>query len=172
MLNLDVMFKEEELQKRITEMANEIDNDYNGKELLIICVLRGAVYFSTDLTKKMKTPLEIDYIRLASYEGTESTGKIKLVSDITENIEGKDVLIVEDIIDTGYTLKFLKEYLLEKKPSSLKIAVLMDKEERRIVPVNVDYVGFKIPNKYIVGYGFDIDNKYRNLNYIGSMKDV
>ena len=167
MLNLNVMYSEEEIQKRIQELAEEIDKDYAGKEIIAICVLRGAVFFTVDLTKKMKTPLEIDYIRVSSYEGTDTTGKINFIHDISENIEGKDVLIIEDIIDTGFTLKALKEHLLKKNPKSLKIVVLADKSERRKTEVDVDYIGFKIPNKFIVGYGFDIDNKYRNLTYIG-----
>jgi len=170
MLDLEVMLDEEVIQKRIKEMAKEIDEAYKGKSIIAICVLRGAIYFTVDLTKNMKTPIEIDFIKASSYEGTESTGKIELSLDIKESIENKDVLIIEDIIDTGYTLKFLKEHILEKKPKSLKIAVLADKEERRIVDVPIDFVGFKIPNKYIVGYGFDYNNSYRNLPYIGSMR--
>ncbi len=171
MLDLDVMIDEETIQKRIGEMAEEIDKCYHGENIIAICVLRGAIYFTVDLTKKMKTPIETDFIRVSSYVGTESTGNIRMTLDISENIEGRDVLIIEDIIDTGYTLKYLREYLLTKKPKSLKIAVLADKEERRKVEVPVDFVGFKIPNKYIVGYGFDYDNSYRNLPYIGSMKE-
>lgn len=171
MLDLDVMIDEETIQKRIGEMAKEIDNCYKGESIVAICVLRGAIYFTVDLTKKMKTPIETDFIRVSSYVGTESTGNIIMKLDISENIEGRDVLIIEDIIDTGYTLKYLRDYLLTKNPKSLKIAVLADKEERRKVEVPVDFVGFKIPDKFIVGYGFDYDNSYRNLPYIGSMKE-
>lgn len=170
MVDLDIMYNEEEIQKRIKEMAEEIDNDYKGKSVISIFVLRGAIYFAVDLTKKMKTPIELDFVRTSSYVGTESTGKINLDLDVKEELKDKDVLIIEDIIDTGYTLKFLKEHILAKKPKSVKIAVLADKEERREVDVKVDYVGFKIPNKYIVGYGFDYNNTCRNLPYIGSMK--
>ena len=170
MLDLDVMMNEEQIQKRIEEMAKEIDKVYNGESIIAICVLRGAIYFTVDLTKKMKTPIEIDFIKASSYVGTETTGEVKMTLDINENIEGRDVLIIEDIIDTGYTLDFLRKYLLSKNPKSLRIAVLADKEERRIIDVPVDFVGFKIPNKYIVGYGFDYNNSYRNLPYIGSMK--
>lgn len=170
MVDLDIMYNEEEIQKRIKEMAEEIDNDYKGKSVISIFVLRGAIYFAVDLTKKMKTPIELDFVRTSSYVGTESTGKINLDLDVKEELKDKDVLIIEDIIDTGYTLKFLKEHILAKKPKSVKIAVLADKEERREVDVKVDYIGFKIPNKYIVGYGFDYNNTCRNLPYIGSMK--
>ena len=170
MLDLDVMMNGEQIQKRIEEMAKEIDKVYNGESIIAICVLRGAIYFTVDLTKKMKTPIEIDFIKASSYVGTETTGEVKMTLDINENIEGRDVLIIEDIIDTGYTLDYLRKYLLSKNPKSLRIAVLADKEERRIIDVPVDFVGFKIPNKYIVGYGFDYNNSYRNLPYIGSMK--
>lgn len=171
MLDLDVMLDEETIQKRIREMAEEIDKVYEGKEIVAICVLRGAIYFAVDLTKKMKTVIESDFIRVSSYVGTESTGNIIMKLDISENIEGRDVLIIEDIIDTGYTLKYLKDYLITKNPKSLRIAVLADKEERRKTDVKPDFVGFKIPDKFIVGYGFDYDNKYRNLPYIGSVKE-
>ena len=170
MLDLDVMIDEETIQKRIEEMAEEIDKTYNGESIVAICVLRGAIYFTVDLTKKMKTPIETDFIRISSYVGTETTGNIIMGLDISENIEGRDVLVIEDIIDTGHTLKYLREYLLTKKPKSLRIAVLADKKERREVEVPVDFVGFEIPNKFIVGYGFDYNNCYRNLPYIGSMK--
>lgn len=171
MLDLDVLIDEEKIQKRLEEMAKEIDSVYNGQSIIAICVLRGAIYFTVDLTKKMKTPIELDFIKASSYVGTESTGKIKMTLDINENIEGRDVLIIEDIIDTGYTLKYLRDYLLSKNPKSLRIAVLADKEERRKVEVPIDFTGFKIPNKYIVGYGFDYDNSYRNIPYIGYMKE-
>ncbi|MBR2289528.1 MAG: hypoxanthine phosphoribosyltransferase [Clostridia bacterium] len=170
MLDLDMMIDEEKLQTRIGEMAEEIDQVYNGEKIVVICVLRGAIYFMVDLTKKMKTVIETDFIRVSSYVGTESTGNIRMTLDISENIEGRDVLIVEDIIDTGFTLKYLRDYLMTKNPKSLRIAVLADKEERRKVDVPVDFVGFKIPDKFVVGYGFDDDNAYRNLPYIGSKK--
>ncbi len=168
MENIKVLFEEKEIQERIKNMAKEIDNDYAGKEIVVISVLKGAIFFTVDLVKKMKTPMKMEMIQLSSYEGTtESTGIIKLKKDLDESIEGKDVLIVEDIVDTGRSLKFLKEYLLSKNPKSLKIAVLLDKKERRKVNVEVDYTGFVIPNKFVVGYGFDIDEKERNLPYIG-----
>ena len=170
MLDLDVLISEEEIQKRLEEMAKEIDESYNGKKIVAICILRGAIYFYVDLTKRMKTPIEVDLMKVSSYLGTESTEQINKTLDISENLEGKDVLIIEDIIDTGFTLKYLRDYLLTKKPNSLKIAVLADKTENRKMDVPIDFVGFKIPNKYIVGYGFDYDNCYRNLPYIGTMK--
>lgn len=172
MVNLKLLYDEETIQKRIQEMAEEIDRDYEGKSILAICVLRGAIYFAVDLTKKMKnTSIEIDFVRVSSYSGIETTGKIDLTLDVSEDLKDRDVLIIEDIIDTGYTLSFLKKHILEKNPRSLKVAVLADKEERRRVPVDVDYVGFKIPSKYIVGYGFDYNNTCRNLNYIGTLEN-
>ena len=171
MENLKVMYEEEELQKRIKESAEEIDKDYkDSKEIIIISVLKGAVFFTVDLVKKMKTDIILEVMQLSSYAGTESTGNIIVKKDLDCNIEGKDVLIVEDIIDTGRTLKFLKEYLASKNPKSLKVAVLMDKAERREVDVNVDYTGFVIPNKFIVGYGFDYDEKGRNIPYVGYLE--
>lgn len=171
MENLKVMYEEEELQKRIKEIAEEIDKDYkDSKEIIIISVLKGAVFFTVDLVKKMKTDIILEVMQLSSYAGTESTGNIIVKKDLDCNIEGKDILIVEDIIDTGRTLKFLKEYLASKNPKSLKVAVLMDKAERREVDVNVDYTGFVIPNKFIVGYGFDYDEKGRNIPYVGYLE--
>lgn len=168
MENLKVMYEEEELQKRIKEIAEQIDKDYkDSKEIIVISVLKGAVFFTVDLVKKMKTDIILEVMQLSSYAGTESTGNIIVKKDLDCDIENKDVLIVEDIIDTGRTLKFLKEYLASKKPKSLKVAVLMDKAERREVDVNVDYTGFVIPNKFIVGYGFDYDEIGRNIPYVG-----
>lgn len=167
MENLKVMFEESEIQMRIQEIAEQIDKDYEGKELVVVCVLKGAVFFTVDLVKKMKTPIELDMVQISSYQGTESTGNINFKKDLDNSIEGKNVLIVEDIIDTGRTLKFLKEYLLNKNPKSVKLAVFVDKAERREVEVEVDYTGFVIPNKFVVGYGFDVDEKGRNILYIG-----
>ena len=167
MEDFQVLLSEEEVQKRIREMAQEIDEYYKGEEVMVICVLRGAIYFMTDLTKSMKTPIDLDFIRVSSYFGTQTTGKVKVLTDISEDIRGKKVLIVEDIIDTGYTMKFLKEHLAEKEPSEIKVAALANKPSRREVEVDVDFVGFDIPNKYVVGYGFDYNNGYRNLRYVG-----
>ena len=167
MENLKVLFEEEKIQKRIKELAEKIDSDYKGKEVVIISILKGAVFFTVDLVKKMKTPIILEVMQVSSYNGTESTGKISIIKDLSFDSEGKDVIIVEDIIDTGYTLKVLKENLLARNPNSLKIAVLLDKKERRKVEVLVDYVGYEIPNKFVVGYGFDVDERGRNLPYIG-----
>lgn len=171
MKKLKVMYTEEQVQARIQEMANEIDKDYEGKELIVISVLKGAIFFSVDLVKKMKTPVIFDMMQVSSYQGTQSTGNVIIKKGLDEDIAGKDVLIVEDIIDTGYTLQYLKEYLRTLNPKSLKIAVLADKKERREINVDIDYTGFEIENKFIVGYGFDIDQKYRNIPYIGYIEE-
>ena len=162
-----VLYESETLQKRIAEMAKEIDEDYKGKTITVISVLKGAVFFTVDLVTKMKTPIELEVMQVSSYEGTESTQKINIKKDLDNDISGKDVLIVEDIIDTGHTLKYLKEYLMSKNPKSLKLAVLADKKERREVDVEIDYTGFVIPNKFVIGYGFDYNEIGRNLPYIG-----
>lgn len=168
MEDLKILFEESEIQKRIGEIAKQIDKDYEGKkELVIICVLKGAVFFTVDLVKKMKTPIVLEVMQVSSYAGTETTGTISIKKDLDADIEGKDVLIVEDIIDTGYTLRALREDLLSRKPNSLKIAVLLDKKERRKVDIDIDYTGYVIPNKFVVGYGFDVDEKGRNIPYIG-----
>ncbi len=171
MRKLKVMYTEEQIQKRIQEMAEQLDKDYQGKDLIVISVLKGAIFFSVDLVKKMKTPVIFDMMQVSSYQGTQSTGNVIIKKDLDEDISGKDVLILEDIIDTGYTLQYLKEYLQTLNPSSLKIAVLADKKERREIDVDIDYTGFEIENKFIVGYGFDIDQKYRNIPYIGYIEE-
>ena len=169
--NVKILYTEKEIQDRIEELAIEIDRAYDGKEVVAICVLKGAAYFAVDLTKKMQTPIIFEVMQVSSYAGTETTGTISIKKDLDMNIEGKDVIILEDIIDTGYTLRALREDLLSRKPNSLKIAVLVDKKERRKVSVPVDYVGFEIPNKFVVGYGFDVDEKGRNLPYIGCIEN-
>ena len=169
--NLKVMYEEEELQKRIKEVAEQIDKDYEGTdEIVIISVLKGAIFFTVDLVKKMKTPITLEVMQVSSYTATESTANIIVKKDLDNSIEGKNVLIVEDIIDSGRTLKYLKEYLQTKNPKSVKIAVLMDKKERRVVDIDVDYTGFVIPNKFVVGYGFDVDEKRRNIPYVGYLE--
>lgn len=157
----------EEIDKKIIELAEKISNDYDGKDIELICVLKGAVVFAIDLSMHIKSNVRFNFIEVSSYDGMESTGKIKLNKDITESIEGKNVLIVEDIIDTGMTLSYLKEHLLSKNPKSLKICTLVDKYEKRVVDIDIDYNGFVIEDKFIVGYGLDYNEDYRNLPYIG-----
>ncbi len=168
--NFKELINKEELDKRITELAEQIDKDYLGKELTIISVMRGAVFFTVELTLKMKTKLKFEFITISSYEGTETTGEITLMTDLRESIEGKDVLIVEDIVDTGKSMKYLLEHLRAKNPRTLKVCALASKPERREVEVPIDYLGFEIPNRYVVGFGFDIDNNYRNLPYVAYLE--
>ena len=163
---MDVLINESRIEKRLDEMAKEIDKAYEGKEIILIGILKGSVVFMVELAKRMKTKVQFEFIEVSSYEGTESTGKVKIVKDIKNSIEGKDVLIVEDIIDTGITLTFLKEYLLLKKPNSLKIATLLSKPSRRIKELDVDYIGFKIEDKFVIGYVLDYNQNYRKIPYI------
>lgn len=164
---IKILISEEKIQERLYELANQIDKDYDGKEVTVVCVMRGAVFFTVDLTLKMKTNLKYEFLTISSYEGTESTGEITLREDLRESIEGKDVLILEDIVDTGRSMTYLLNYLRSKNPKSLKVCTLADKVSKREFEVPLDYVGFIVPDKFIIGYGFDVDNKYRNLPYIG-----
>ena len=165
-MKIKKLISKREINKRVNELAEQISNDYKGKNIEVICVLRGAVIFTVELCMKIKSNTRLNFIEISSYDGTKSTGNIKINKDLTDTITGKDVLIIEDIIDTGRTLSFLREYLLEKKPKSLKICTLVDKKERRVVDVPIDYNGFSIPDKFIIGHGFDIDNDYRNMSDI------
>ena len=167
---MEVLINEAKLQKRIEELAKKIDKDYEGKEIVLLGILKGSVPFLWELAKRIKNDMQLEFIEVSSYEGTESTGKIKLSKDIASSIEGKDVIIVEDIIDTGRTLTYLKQHILEKKPNSLKIATLLSKPSRRIMELEVDYIGFQIEDKFVVGFGLDYDQKYRNLPYIGCIE--
>lgn len=168
--NFKELISKEELDRRITELAKQIDKDYLGKEITIICVMRGAVFFTVELTLKMKTKLKYEFITISSYEGTDTTGEVLLRTDLRDSIEGKDVLIVEDIVDTGRSMKYLIEHLKSKNPRTLKVCALANKQERREIEVQIDYLGFEVPNKYIVGFGFDIDNNYRNLPYVAYLE--
>lgn len=167
MENLKVLIDEETLQKRIKEMAEQFMEEYKGKEITFICILKGSIFFTVDLAKNIDGDVRVDFVRVSSYNGENSTGEIKMKLDLKDSIQGKDVIIIEDIIDTGRTLKYLKEYLQIKKPYSVKICTLLDKKERRVCDMEADYVGFSIPDKFVVGYGLDYDEKYRNLPYIG-----
>ena len=171
--NVKVLVDSETLQKRINEIAEQISADFNGEDIVMVCVLKGAVYFAIDLSKKIKNnDVIMDFVKVSSYgiNQRESTGTINFKLDISENIENKNVIIVEDIIDSGTTLDYLYNYLKQKNPKSLKICVLLDKKERRVKPVPVDYSGFEIDNQFVLGYGLDYDEKYRNLDYIGYLE--
>ncbi len=164
------LLTEEEIQAKVKELARQISNDYEGRELLVVGLLKGAFMFFPDLVRHIQVPLTIDFIIASSYAKTDTTGEVKIHCDMREEIEDRDVLIVEDIVDTGITLNYLRERFLARLPRSLKICALLDKTDRRIVDVPIDYKGFEIPNEYVVGYGLDYDNKYRNLPYIAIFK--
>lgn len=164
---IKVLISEEEIQKRLYELAEQLDKEYEGKEVTVVCVMRGGVFFTVDLTLKMKIKLKYEFLTISSYEGTESTGEIKLLEDLRESIEGKHILVLEDIVDSGRSMTYLLKYLKSKNPASLKVCTLADKACKREFEVPLDHVGFIVPDKFIIGYGFDIDNNYRNLPYIG-----
>jgi len=165
---IKVLMTEEEVDRKIKEIGLLISKDYEGKEVRIICILRGASFFACELAKRINLPVTIDFMSVSSYgAGTESSGHVKIIKDLEESIEGKDVIVVEDIIDSGRTLSMLLELLKARKPNSIALCTLLDKPERRVVDVDVKYVGFQIPDLFVVGYGLDYDQKYRNLPYIG-----
>ena len=168
---LKVLISEEELQTRIKELGKDITEDYKGKEIIVVSVLKGSIMFMADLLRRIDTHVEIDFMVVSSYgSGVVSTGAVKMLKDVFLSIEGKDVLIVEDILDTGKTLHYIKDYLAARKPSSIKICTLLDKPERREADIAADYVGFIVPDEFVIGYGLDFDEKYRNLPYIGVLK--
>jgi len=173
MVEIKTLIDEEELHSRIAELGNQITEEYKGKEITLICILKGSVFFTVELAKNIKGDVKLEFIRVSSYgEGTESTGEIKMKLDLKDSIQGKDVIVIEDIIDTGRTLAYLIEYLKMKKPNSVKLCALLDKPDRRVIKdVKVDYTGFKIPDKFVVGFGLDWDEKYRNLPYIGYIEN-
>lgn len=171
MEEMKILISEQEIQNKVSEIAETIMKEYKGKEITLICILKGSAFFTVDLARKIKGDVKIEFIRVSSYEGENTSGQVELKLDLKESIEGKDVIIVEDIIDTGRTLSYLIHYLKGRKPNSLKLCTLLDKKERRTVEIAVDYVGFEIPNKFIVGYGLDCDEKYRNLPYIAYFED-
>ncbi len=171
MKKIKVLISEEKINNRLDELANQIMDEYKGKDIVFLCILKGSIFFTVELAKRIKNNIQFEFVEVSSYENNESTGKVKLNKDITQSIEGKEVIIIEDIVDTGRTLAFLKELLLEKKPASLKICSLLDKPSRRIANVKADYVGFTIEDKFIVGYGLDDEQNLRNLNYIGYIEE-
>ena len=166
-MNIKELISREQLVQRLDELAKELDKEYEGKEIIVLSVMRGSVFFFVELTLRMKTKMQCEFITISSYNGVESSGNVKVVQDLRTSIEGRDVLILEDIIDTGRSMSFLLEYLKSKNPNSLKLCALADKPSRREISVPIDYVGFEVPNKFLVGYGFDVDNYYRNIPYIG-----
>ena len=167
------LITEEQIEKRVGELARQIASDYRGGEIMLICILKGGWVFMADLARKIKAPLICDFLGVASYgAGMRSTGEVKIVSDLSQSVEGRDVLIVEEIMDTGRTLRCVVDILNGRKPNSLKVCVLLDKPARREAEVTVDYVGFTIEDKFIVGYGADYNGQYRELPYIGYIDEA
>lgn len=163
-----VMISETEVEKKVLELAEQINKDYAGKELKLICILKGSVFFTCELAKRITVPVTIDFMSVSSYgNATVSSGRVKIVKDLDESITGENVLVIEDIIDSGNTLRYLLDLLGSRGPASIKLCTLLDKPDRRVTDVHVDYVGFTIPDKFVVGYGLDFEQYYRNLPYIG-----
>ena len=168
---LRVLYSEEELEAKCAELGAQISKDYEGKNLLLVSVLKGAVVFMTDLMRHITVPCSIDFMVVSSYgSGVKTSGVVKIVKDLDADLAGKDLLIVEDILDTGMTLQYLKQLLQDRNPNSIRIATLLDKPERRRAAVRADYVGYQVPDEFVVGYGLDYDEKYRNLPYVGVLK--
>ena len=171
MKNIKILIDEQTINQRLDELAEEIMKDYPKKDIVFLCILKGSVVFTVELAKRIKNNIQFEFIEVSSYENNQSTGKIKLNKDISQSIQGKDVIIIEDIVDTGRTITFLKEYILQKNPNSLKICSLLDKPSKRIFEIKADYIGFTIEDKFVVGYGLDDEQNLRNLNYIGYIEE-
>jgi len=168
----EILITADELQARIRELGREITADYSGREVLLVGVLKGAVFFMADLMRHLKVPCEIDFMAISSYgASTDSSGVVRILKDLDINIEGRHVLVVEDIIDSGLTLSYLVRNLESREPASLEICTLLTKTARREMEVDVRYVGFEIPNKFVIGYGLDFAERYRNLPYVGVLHD-
>lgn len=166
-----VLFSEEQLKSAVKKIAGEINRDYEGKEPVLIGILKGSVVFMADLMRRISVDCTTDFMSVSSYGGgTETSGSVRIRKDLDRSITGKDVIVIEDILDSGTTLSHLLEILEVRRPNSLKLCVLLDKPERRVTPVKYDYVGLTVPDEFIVGYGLDYDEKYRNLPYIGVLK--
>lgn len=168
-----ILLQEQEVNQRIAEVAAKISKDYEGKDVHLICVLKGSVFFTCELAKRITVPVTMDFMSVSSYgNDSKSSGVVRIVKDLDEPLEGKNVLIVEDIIDSGRTLSYLMEILKKRNPASLRLCTLLDKPERRVTPVDVDYTCFNIPDEFVVGYGLDYAQRYRNLPFIGVVEFV
>jgi hypoxanthine phosphoribosyltransferase len=166
-----ILITEEELRRRTRELGQQISRDYQGKDLHLICVLKGGVTFLVDLMREICIPHSIDFMATSSYgDATETSGVVRILKDLDIPIAGRNVLIVDDIIDSGLTIAYLRRILLERQPASLRICTLLNKKERRVVDVPLDYIGFDIPNEFVVGYGMDFRELYRNLRFVGVLK--
>jgi hypoxanthine phosphoribosyltransferase len=165
---VSVLLSEEDVDARIKAIGEQISRDYAGKSVHLVCVLKGGSFFMCELAKRITVPVSLDFMSVSSYGSeTKSSGVVKIVKDLDETLKDKDVIVVEDIVDSGRTLSYLMELLKDRGPRSLRLCTLLDKPERRVVDVKVDYTGFQIPDEFVVGYGLDYDQKYRNLPYIG-----
>lgn len=169
---ISVLLDEAVVDAKIQEIGEQISRDYEGKQVHIICVLKGSVFFACELAKRITVPVSLDFMSVSSYgDDTKSSGIVRIVKDLDERLEGKDVLIVEDIIDSGRTLSYLMDILHQRKPNSIRLCTLLDKPDRRVVEVDVDYTCFEIPDEFVVGYGLDYAQRYRNLPYIGIVEE-
>jgi len=167
----EILIESDALQARIDELGVQISSDYGGRDLLLVGVLKGAVFFMADLMRRLSVPGEIDFMAIATYGAhTDSSGVVRILKDLDASIAGRDVLVVEDIIDSGLTLSYLRRSLLARKPGTLEVCALLTKPERREIDIPVRYVGFEIPNKFVIGYGLDYAERYRNLPYIGVLR--
>ena len=166
-----IILSEGNIADIVEELGEQITNDYKNKDLLVICVLKGSFHFTSDLTRAIKIPCDVEFIQLSSYENDKSTEKIKLIKDFSCSLENRDVLVVEDIVDTGITLSYIVDIIKEKSPASIKVCTLIDKSKNRKTNIKVDYVGESIEDGFVVGYGLDYNEKYRNLSYIGILKN-
>lgn len=168
-----VMISEEEVDAKIAELGKQISGDYAGESVHLLCILKGSVFFTCELAKRITVPVSLDFMSVSSYgDGTKSSGIVKIAKDLDETIEGKNVIVIEDIIDSGRTLHYLLDVLQKRNPKSMKLCTLLDKPDRRVVDVKVDYTGFAIPDEFVVGYGLDYAQRYRNLPYIGVVEGL
>lgn len=169
--NIDrILFTEAEMQQRVDELGAELTRDFGDKNPVFLGVLKGCFVFMADLIRRFDAPCSLDFMAVSSYEGTSTTGAVKITKDLSQDIHGRHVIIVEDILDTGITLSYLKKYLMNREPASITLCTMFDKPERRKVDIRADYCGFSIPNEFVVGYGLDYDEKYRNLPDLGILK--
>ena len=167
---VEILFTEERIQSRVANLAQQIAVDYKDSSLVLVSILRGSVFFATDLARQIDLPLSMDFLSISSY-GEDSEGVVRITKDLEDNIAGKDVLLIEDIVDTGFTLKYLLRTLAGRNPKSLEVCTLLDRRARRIIEMDLKYIGFEIPDKFVVGYGLDYRQRYRNLPYIGVLRE-
>ncbi|MDQ3344957.1 MAG: hypoxanthine phosphoribosyltransferase [Chloroflexota bacterium] len=166
----EILLDSDAIAARVVELGSQLTGDYAGRDPVLVSVLKGALVFLADLMRAMDLPSSIDLMEVSSYAGTETSGQVRILKDLSKPIEGRDVIVVEDIIDTGLTLNYLLGYLADRQPASIKICCLLDKPARRLADIPIDYIGFTIPDRFVIGYGLDYNERYRNLPYIGVLK--